>query len=149
MTDLLGSAVVEDLPASESLVEIAQRIAETVAGPAACDVDLHARFPVESLAALREERVLSALVPVEKGGMGATLTDVSDAVRILSRSCAATGSMLGMHIEQLFLLLRYRNTPALRRIIDEVVEEQLLMANANSEVGLGGDVKMFAVRKTI
>ena len=140
MTNLSGFAVLEDLPAGVRLAEIAQRIAETVAGPAAYDVDLHARFPAESLAALKEERVLSALVPVEQGGMGATLTDVSNAVRILSRSSAATGSMLGMHIEQLFLLLRFGNTPALRRIVDEVVEEQLLMANANSEVGLGGDV---------
>jgi acyl-CoA dehydrogenase len=140
MTTLSVPAVLEDLPTSDRLAEIAQRIAETVSGPAAYDVDLHARFPAESLAALKEARVLSALVPVEQGGMGATLTEVSNAIRILSRSCAATGSMLGMHVEQLFLLLRYGRTPFLRRVIDEVVEGQLLMANANSEVGLGGDV---------
>ena len=45
-----------------------------------------------------------------------------------------------MHMEQLFMLLKYGTTPALRRLVEEIVEKQLLIANANSEVGLGGDV---------
>ena len=45
-----------------------------------------------------------------------------------------------MHTEQMFTLLRYGTTPALLKVVDEVVEKQLLIANANSEVGLGGDV---------
>lgn len=140
MTYLPGSSPSEDLSASERLDEIAQRIAETVVGPAAYEVDLHARFPAEALAALKEERVLSALVPVEQGGMGATLTDLSNMIRVLSASCAATGSVLAMHTEQMFSLLKYGTTPSLRRVLDEVVDDQLLIANANSEVGIGGDV---------
>jgi acyl-CoA dehydrogenase len=125
---------------SERLAEIAQRIAETVTEPAAYDVDLRARFPSESLAALREYRVLSALVPVEQGGMGASLTDISLVIRVLSRACAATGSVLGMHMEQMFVLQKYGTTEPLRRVLKEVVDGQLLIANANSEVGIGGDV---------
>jgi acyl-CoA dehydrogenase len=140
MTYLAGSSNSEGLSASERLGEIAQRLGETVVGPAAYDVDLNARFPAEALAALKQERVLSALVPVELGGMGATLTDVSNTVRVISRYCAATGSFLAMHTEQVFILLKYGTTPALRAVIDELVENQLLIANANSEVGLGGDV---------
>jgi acyl-CoA dehydrogenase len=124
----------------ERLAEIAQRIAETVTGPAAYDVDLRARFPTESLTALKEDRVLSALVPVDQGGMGATLTDISHAIRVLSRSCAATGSVLAMHTEQMFVLLKYGTTEPLRRVLKEAVDDQLLIANANSEVGMGGDV---------
>ena len=112
---------------SDRLAEIAQRIGETIAGPAAYDVDLHARFPAEAVEALKSEGVLSSLVPVEQGGMGATLTDLSDTVRVLSRYCAATGCVLGMHMEQLFILLKHGNTPALRRLVDEIVEKQLLM----------------------
>jgi acyl-CoA dehydrogenase len=140
MTSLPDSLHSENLSTGERLAEIAEHIAETVAGPAAYDVDLHARFPAEALAALKDERVLSALVPVEQGGMGATLTDISNAIRVLSRACAATGSVVAMHMEQLFILLKYGTTPALRRVIDEVVDKQLLIANANSEVGIGGDV---------
>jgi acyl-CoA dehydrogenase len=138
MTSLPDSS--ENLSTGERLADVAERIAETVAGPAAYDVDLHARFPAESLVALKNERVLSALVPVAQGGMGATMTDVSNAIRVLSRACAATGSVFAMHMEQLFILLKYGTTPALRRVIEEVVDKQLLIANANSEVGIGGDV---------
>jgi acyl-CoA dehydrogenase len=130
----------ENLSTGERLAEIAERIAETVAGPAAYDVDLQARFPAEALDALKNERVLSALVPVAQGGMGATMTDISNAIRVLSRACAATGSVVAMHMEQLFILLKFGTTPALRRVVEEVVDKQLLIANANSEVGIGGDV---------
>ena len=140
MTNLPGSSQTEDLSASERLAEIADRIGETVAGPAAYDVDTDARFPSEAVDALRSDRVLSALVPVEQGGMGATLTDLSNTIRVISRHCAATGCVLGMHTEQMFLLLKFGNTPALRQMVDEIVADQLLIANANSEVGLGGDV---------
>ncbi len=138
MTSLPDSS--ENLSTGERLAEVAERIAETVAGPAAYDVDLHARFPAEALAALKDARVLSALVPVEQGGMGATMTDISNAIRVLSGACAATGSVVAMHMEQMFILLKYGTTPALRRVIEEVVDKQLLIANANSEVGIGGDV---------
>ena len=124
----------------DRLIEIAETIGETVVGPAAWEVDRDARFPWESLAALREHRVLSALVPVSQGGMGASITDVGNTIRVLSRYCGATGSVLAMHNEQMFLLLKHGHTPALHRLVDEIVDKQLLIANANSEVGLGGDV---------
>ena len=140
MTDSRTLSFSENMSVSERLAGIAEFIAETVTAPAAYDVDLHARFPSESLAALKEYRVLSALVPVEQGGMGATLSDISYVIRVLSRACAATGSVLGMHMEQMFMLIKFGTTPALRRSLQRVVDEQLLIANANSEVGIGGDV---------
>ena len=50
-----------------------RRIADEVAAPNADDVDRDARFPVEAIAALREERALSALIPEEFGGGGVSL----------------------------------------------------------------------------
>ena len=120
---------------SERLAEIAQRVGETVAGPNAYDVDLRARFPVEAVEALKQEGVLSALVPVELGGMGATLTDLSDMIRVISRFCASTGGVLAMHTSDMFVLLRHGTTPALRRLVKDIVENQLLIANATSEIG--------------
>lgn len=72
--------------------------------------------------------------------MGATLTDMSNVARILGRHCASTGVILAMHVEQLFVLLKHGDTPALRQVVHDLVAEQLLIGNANSEVGLGGDV---------
>jgi acyl-CoA dehydrogenase len=136
----LGILDVQDSSTGERLEQSAQRIAENVAGPAAYDVDLRARFPVEAVTAMKEERMLSAMVPAEQGGMGASLTDISNAIRVIGRSCAAAGSVLAMHMEQMFMLIKFGTTPALRRAIEEVVDKQLLIANANSEVGIGGDV---------
>jgi acyl-CoA dehydrogenase len=140
MTDSRSSSPGQGQSVSEQLAEIAHHIADTVTGPAAHDVDLQARFPIESLTALRENRVLTAILPVEQGGMGATFSDISYVIRVLSQSCAATGSVLGMHMEQLFVLAKYGTTESLRRVLKEVVDDQLLIANANSEVGIGGDV---------
>ncbi|MGA2969256.1 MAG: acyl-CoA dehydrogenase family protein [Acidimicrobiales bacterium] len=140
MTDSRSSSPTKNTSVSERLAEIAHRIAQEVTGPAAYDVDLKARFPIESFTALKEEGVLSALVPVEYGGMGASFTDISNAIRVLSRFCAATGSVLAMHTEQLFVLLKFGTTEAMRGVLQEVVDHQLLIANANSEVGIGGDV---------
>ncbi len=140
MTETRGSSPSQNTSVSERMAEIAHRVAETITAPNAYDVDLNARFPSESVAALQEARVLSALVPVEQGGMGASLTDICYMIRVLSRACAATGSFLGMHTEQMFVLLKYGTTEPLRRVIQEVVDDQLIIANANSEVGIGGDV---------
>jgi acyl-CoA dehydrogenase len=72
--------------------------------------------------------------------MGASLTDICYAIRVLSRACAATGSFLAMHTEQVFVLLKYGTTEPLRRVVQELVDDQVLIANANSEAGIGGDV---------
>ena len=62
---------------SSELSAIAARIATTISGPAAASVDRDARFPHESIAALRAARMLSVLVPRAHGGAGASITDAS------------------------------------------------------------------------
>jgi len=117
----------------ESLVEIAQRIGETVAGPAARDVDSQARFPAETIDALRGERILSALVPVELGGRGATIGEMADVVRVLSHYCTSSALVLAMHSIEVYTLVRHGDTPWLRELLARVVDEQILLANATSE----------------
>ena len=48
-------------------VRLAHRIGSEIAAVHAQDVDRNARFPAESIAALKEAKLLSALVPVELG----------------------------------------------------------------------------------
>jgi acyl-CoA dehydrogenase len=117
----------------------AWRLGVEVAGPAANDVDSKARFPHESLAAMRERKLLSAMIPVELGGRGATLTSMSTAVRGLATHCASSALVLAMHQLEIADLVRHGTTPALRSFLAEVADKQLLLANAHSEVGIGGD----------
>lgn len=129
-------------PSEESrgvLADLAWRIGTESAGPAADDVDRQARFPHEALARLREAKLLSALIPAELGGGGASLAEVAGAVRALAFHCTSSALMLAMHSNEIGQLVRFGHTDGLRDLLREIADHELLIANANSEVGLGGD----------
>lgn len=119
----------------------ARRVAEEVAAKFADEVDIAARFPTESFAALRESRLLGALIPVEAGGRGATLTEVADAVTELGRCCASTAMIFAMHVIQVACLVRHGRNPAQVALLRRVADEQLLLASATTEIGIGGNVR--------
>lgn len=123
-----------------SVVVIAERIGADVAGPAAADVDLRARFPHEAVDAFREAGLLAAMVPVELGGMGARASEMAGAVRAVAAHCCSSALVLAMHSMEISNLARHGTTEPLRELQREVAADQLLFANANSEVGVGGDV---------
>jgi acyl-CoA dehydrogenase len=116
-------------------------IAEKVAGPAAADVDEQARFPTETIEALRADGLLAALVPLELGGPGASLGEVSAGITALGRRCASSAMVVAMHHIQVACLVRHGATPELRQYLRELVDHQYLLASATTEVGTGGDVR--------
>jgi acyl-CoA dehydrogenase len=119
----------------------AGRIGVEIGGPAASDVDRAARFPVEAFDALREDSLLSVLIPAELGGLGATVGDVADVVFELGRYCASTAMIYAMHQIQVASLVRHGRSAFLRAYLAEVAERQLLLASATTELGVGGDVR--------
>jgi acyl-CoA dehydrogenase len=125
---------------TESYASIASRIGAEIAGPAAEDVDVNARFPHESVAAFRENGLLSAMVPTELGGPGARPSEIAAAVRAVAAHCCSSALVLAMHSMEISNLSRHGTTEPLRELQREVLADQLLFANANSEVGAGGDV---------
>ncbi len=128
-------------PSSDQLAEIAGRIASTVAGPAAADVDKHSRFPNETFDALRAERMLSVLIPREQGGAGARITDVALAVEALGEHCASSAMIYAMHQIQVASIVRHGHTDWLREYTEQVAASELLLASATTEEGIGGDVR--------
>ena len=90
-----------------ALAQIVRRIAVEVAGPAAAQVDLEARFPEQSLTALKSEQLLGALVPVNLGGLGASIRDIAIACETLAERCASTGLIYAMHQIQVHCLIRH------------------------------------------
>ncbi len=54
----------------DEVTALAHRIGRETAAIHAADVDVHARFPKETVDAFRAEGLLGALVPVELGGLG-------------------------------------------------------------------------------
>lgn len=120
--------------------QAAWRLAVEVAGPASFDVDEKSRFPDESLLAFRQGRFLSALLPTSVGGAGASILEIVNAIRAVAVHCASSALVLAMHSIEIVNLTRHGTTPALQSLARDIAERQLLIANANSEVGIGGDV---------
>src|ERR1700739_3957045 len=65
-------------------------VAEAAASEAEA-VDRDARFPWKAIDAARKERLLGARIPIEFGGDGASISDVTDMCYTLGRACASAG----------------------------------------------------------
>ena len=118
----------------------AWEVGASTAAPHAEEVDRDGRFPLEATEAMRSSGLLGAMVPLQFGGEGATLIEVSESIRAIAFHCASSALVLAMHQIEVAYLVHHGETPALRRLLGEVASGSVLMANANSEVGLGGDV---------
>ncbi len=125
----------------DALVPRAERIAAAVAGVYADEVDRDARFPVEALDAMREEGLLSSLVPRELGGTGATIGEVAEMTRALAAHCSSTALIFAVHNAQVACLVRYAGTAQLREFLAELAESQLLLGSATAEYGTGGNLR--------
>ena len=76
--------------------ELAREIGRSFAARAA-DHDEHDAFVADNYAALRENKVFSALVPLEFGGGGASHREVCALLRELAHHCPSTALALSMH----------------------------------------------------
>lgn len=129
------------LDRDRALIDAACRIADEVAAVHADDVDRNARFPAETLDALRAERMLSALVPEELGGGGASLEAVAAACFQLGRRCGASAMVFAMHQIQVATIARHLGgAPWFEQYLRELASEQRLIASVTSEIGTGGDM---------
>lgn len=117
-------------------------IAEEFAAPNADEVDREARFPVETIEALREVGALSAFIPVELGGAGVSFEALADACFELGRSCGASAMVFAMHQIQIVSLVRHLDESDgwFESYLQDVSAEQRLVASVTSEVGTGGDM---------
>jgi acyl-CoA dehydrogenase len=123
-------------------VDTRARAAAEVAARHADDVDASARFPAESVAALGEARLLGASIPVELGGEGLALTALVGIAALLGAACASTGMIFAMHHSQVLSLTRHLGgSPALSALASRIARDQLLLASATTEIGIGGDVR--------
>jgi acyl-CoA dehydrogenase len=129
------------LTRSPDLVERAEQVGVHSARPFAADVDAQARFPAEALAGLREAQLLSALVPAEFGGEGVSLRTVGEIVTTLARHCSSTALIYAMHQSQVACLVRHSQQVSVKAVLRQIVAQQLLVASATTEVGIGGDVR--------
>ncbi|MFG5118020.1 acyl-CoA dehydrogenase family protein [Methylorubrum sp. POS3] len=108
-------------------------------------VDRDGRFPEEALAALKSQRLLGAMVPIELGGEGAAIRALADIAYALGRACASTAMIFAMHQTKVACLIRHgRGDPWRDGLIRRIADEQLLMASSTTEGQGGGNVRSSA-----
>jgi acyl-CoA dehydrogenase len=118
-----------------------RKIADEVAAAHADEVDRDARFPRESIDALRAVGALSAQVPDELGGGGISVPGIAYACFELGRRCAASAMVFAMHQIQVGTIVRHLDgAPGFEAYLRELCDEQRLIASVTSEIGTGGDM---------
>lgn len=118
-----------------------RRVASDIAALHADDVDRQARFPVETLDALREVQALSAFIPESLGGLGVDFRTIAQACFELGRRCGASAMVFAMHQIKVATIVRHlEGSPWYEGFLRDVAARQLLIASVTSEVGTGGDV---------
>ncbi len=126
----------------KTLFERAAEVA-AIAAKHTDDVDQDGRFPHEALRALKETQLLSAFIPKEYGGGGATLADMTEVVSILSQSCGSTGMVYAMHQIKTSSLVTHGGVSAWHRaFMKRICDEQMLLGSATTEGGgIGGNLR--------
>jgi alkylation response protein AidB-like acyl-CoA dehydrogenase len=90
-------------------------------------------FVSRNYATLKERRVLSAAVPEELGGGGASHREVSDMLRILAQYCGSTALALSMHQHLIAATVwKYRHGQGGEPILKKVVENQLVLVSTGA-----------------
>ncbi|WP_092097293.1 acyl-CoA dehydrogenase family protein [Curtobacterium sp. UNCCL20] len=112
-----------------------------IAAHFADEVDRGARPPREAIAAMREHGLLAAAVPVELGGEGATLGELSAIATDLGRACAATAMVFAMHQGQAMALWRHGGAAFGVTDLIDAVKAGALVASSTTERGIGGDAR--------
>ncbi len=125
----------------ESLTVRAEKVAAIAAAHAAA-VDSDSQFPVEAMAAAREHRLLSAALPPEFGGEGASISEIADICYALGRACASTAMVYAMHQTKVACLSRHGRASAWHQLLmRRICGEQMLLASSTTEGDRGGDIR--------
>src|SRR2546425_5624756 len=129
-------------PDFESLLSAVKGIAADVAARHAADVDAQARFPHETVDALKRSQLMSAPVPRILGGSGCTMRELALLCATLAQACGSSAMVLAMHYIQVACIARHAgDSRFFAGYLRELVEQQYVLASMTSEVGTFGDTR--------
>jgi acyl-CoA dehydrogenase len=127
-----------------SLVERAARMAAAAAAEAEA-VDREARFPKKAFDVAREQKLLGAMIPIEFGGFGASIYDITDVCYTLGRACASTAMIYAMHQTKVACVIRHgHGIPWMETMMRRVGRDQWLLASSTTEGQNGGNIRASA-----
>jgi acyl-CoA dehydrogenase len=117
----------------------------TAAKAEAEEVDQKGRFPKAAIDAARERKLLGAQIPVEFGGFGASIYDITEMCYTLGRSCSSAAMIFAMHQTKVACLVRHGAGSAYHEaLMRRVASEQMLLASSTTEGQNGGNIRSSA-----
>ena len=126
----------------EQLLREVHSIGKKVLRPNAADVDAKARFPRESVQAMKDLRLMSAYVPESYGGMGLSVAQVAKICEAMGQYCGSSAMIYAMHKIQVACVVHHaQSSDYFKGYLGELVRDQRLMASATTEIGTGGDLR--------
>jgi len=127
--------------AMEAPAERMRRVA-AVASETVDAVDREGRFPTETIEALKRERLLGVAIPAEYGGEGLGTAEVADLIAQLAQACGSSAMIYAMHqIKTSSFVMHGTGSEWHRAYMRRIAAEQLLMASATTEAGIGGNLR--------
>jgi acyl-CoA dehydrogenase len=134
--DTAASAAVSDSAAVRM-----HRVA-LVAAQHADAVDREGRFPSETIDALKQERLLGIAIPADHGGEDAGTLQIADLIVQLGQACGSSAMIYAMHqIKTSSFVMHGITSDWHRAYMRRIATEQLLMASATTEAGIGGNLR--------
>jgi acyl-CoA dehydrogenase len=127
-----------------SPLELNRRAARVaaVAAKFADQVDLEGRFPQESVDAMKAERLLGIQIPAAFGGESASTAEIAEVCTILGQACASSAMVFAMHQIKTSSLVEHGEDSVWHAgFMRRVSGEQLLLASATTEGGIGGNMR--------
>jgi acyl-CoA dehydrogenase len=126
---------------ASSLRQRAAVVAKAAAAEAET-VDRNARFPRSAIDAARQQRLLGTQIPIEFGGDGASIFDLTDMCYALGRACSSTAMIFAMHQTKVACLVRHgRGSSWHEKLMRRIASEQLLLASSTTEGQNGGNIR--------
>jgi len=113
-------------------------LSQDVLRPGADQIDQSRRFPRENMVALGKGGVLGLLVPVQYGGAGAGLAEMSSALVVQSQACASTAMVTLMHFCATAVIAAKAGDSLRQRLLSAMARGEHVSTLAFSEAGSGG-----------
>jgi alkylation response protein AidB-like acyl-CoA dehydrogenase len=121
------------------VVKLATQLADEFRGRAAA-YDRTGEFPSANYARMKETGYLAAPIPVELGGLGAGLAEMSRAQQALARGCGSTALAVNMHLFQVGTTAdAWRNKMPVEPLLKRIVDEGIVIASNGAESIVAGD----------
>ncbi|SMX25877.1 acyl-CoA dehydrogenase family protein [Boseongicola aestuarii] len=127
---------------SEKFIETANEVAKVFAERASAN-DESDRFIEDNYAELKSRGLVSAGVPSQLGGGGASIRDLCEVLKIIGGACGSTGLALSMHTHQVAIpAWRWHHQEAARGVVEpllrRIADENIVLLSSGGSDWIGG-----------